>query len=271
MNISVINTNPLSISIILGKKLGLFRDLNLSIIEDFKFIGENPYMEGKSDLMIGDITFFFYALERGKESVITSTLTRTIHLVIKDGVDLNEENLKIGVSRSGLFKLFLENDLKEKLNKPEIVWINNTFERIEALREGIIQGLIAINPFVDIIEDEKIGKVKWSLRESDKDLVMYCFDKNYYEDNKEEVREFHFGIRMAGKIYNNMSLEEKKKFLREEMNYSKEYQQRFLRFTFEEEEDFKEKDFNLCKEWMFREKIIKKDYKYSEYVKSLGK
>lgn len=271
MNISLINTNPLSISIVLGNKLGLFKNLNLSMIEDFKFMGKNPYLEGKSDLMIGDTTFFFYALERGKESIITSTLTRTIHLVIKNGVDLNRKNLKIGVSRNGLFKLFLENDLKNKLNEPEIVWIDNTFERIEALRKGEIQGLIAINPFVDIIEHEEIGNVQWSLRDCTEHLVMYCFDKNYYENNKEEVREFHFGVRMAGKIYNNMPLDEKRKFLIEDMNYTKEYQKRFLNFAFEEEEDLEEKDFNLCKEWMLREGLIKKDYKYNEYVKSLGK
>ncbi|MGL5417269.1 MAG: hypothetical protein ACRDAU_16495 [Clostridium sp.] len=271
MNISLINTNPLSIAIILGKKIGLFKNLNLSIIEDFKFIGENPYIEGKSDLMIGDITFFFYALEKGKESIITSTLTRTIHLVIKEGVGLNEKNLKIGVSRNGLFKLLLEKDLKEKLNEPKIVWIDNTFERIEALKKGEIQGLIAINPFVDIIEYEEIGQVRWSLRDSDKKLVMYCFDKDYYENNIREIQEFHFGVRKASKIYNNMAFEEKEKFLGEDMNYIKEYQRKFVNFTFEEEEDFKEEDFNLCKEWMIREGKIEKDYKYEEYVKSLGK
>ncbi|MGL4850734.1 MAG: ABC transporter substrate-binding protein [Clostridium sp.] len=270
MNITIIKSNPLSIPFILGEKLNLLGKVNLDIIEDFKFCGENPYTSGKSELMIGDITFFFYALEKGIDSVITSNLTRTIHLVLKNGKKITDENLKIGVNRTGMFRLFLEKGLKDCLPNCEIVWINNTFERIEALRKGKIDGLIAINPFIDRIENENLGKVVWSLKEEKENLVMYCFRRSYYEKNKIAIKEFHKGIRKAGKIYNNMTLEEKRKFLDEDMRYEEKYRNKILSFEFEEEKDFKEEDFLICMNWMLRNKEIKKEYDCKSHIKSLG-
>ncbi|MGL5648177.1 MAG: ABC transporter substrate-binding protein [Clostridium sp.] len=270
MNITIIKSNPLSISFILGKKIGLLKDVNLNIIDDFKFIGENPYINGESDLMIGDITFFFYALEKGIDSVITSNLTRTIHLVLGKGKNIKESGLKIGVNRTGMFRLFLEYGLKEHIPKNEIVWINNTFERIEKLKNGEIDGMIAINPFVDKIEHENIGNISWSLRNTGENLVMYCFRRDYYERNTEKIKKFHKDIRKAGQIFNNMSLDEKKIFLKEDMKYEKEYELNFINFKFEEEKDFKKEDFEICMKWMFKNDEIKKEYKYKDYIKSLG-
>ncbi|MGL4763022.1 MAG: hypothetical protein ACRCWG_16490 [Sarcina sp.] len=86
MNIHVIKKNPLSVSAIMADKMGIFKkngvEVNLTVIEDFKFAGRSPYGSGESDAMMGDLTFFFYNFEKGRNSVLTSNLTRTIHLRI---------------------------------------------------------------------------------------------------------------------------------------------------------------------------------------------
>ena len=88
--------------------------------------------------MVGDTTFFFYMLKRGKKAVITSDLTRTIHLVGGPELPTDLTHLKIGANRTGLLRLFLENDLKDMIPNAEIVWINNSYERLEALSKGDI-------------------------------------------------------------------------------------------------------------------------------------
>ena len=272
MKVFIIKKNPLTIPVVLSEALGLYKEnkINVSIKyeEDFLFKGKNPYTTGESDCMIGDLTFFFYALEKGIDSVITSNLTRTIHLLLGKGKSFKDENLKIGVNRTGLFRLFMENDLKDKLKNPQIVWINNTYERIEALKKKEIDGLIAIEPFIDEIENRDLGKRVWSLKNSDKNLVMWCFKREYYEKNKEEVKIFHKVLREANNIYNNMLEEEKRKFLKEHMNYDEEHIEIALKFKFEKEGQVREEDYNLCQEWMIKTGEIKNKYRHAYYNKS---
>ena len=272
MKVFIIKKNPLTIPVVLSEVLGLYKEnkINVSINyeEDFLFKGKNPYATSESDCMMGDLTFFFYALEKGIDSVITSNLTRTIHLLLRKDKSFKDENLKIGVNRTGLFRLFMENDLKDKLKNPEIVWINNTYERIEALKKNEIDGLIAIEPFIDEIENRDLGKRVWSLKNSDKNLVMWCFKREYYEKNKEEVKIFHKVLREANNIYNNMLEEEKRKFLKEHMNYDEEHIEIALKFKFEKEGQVREEDYNLCQDWMIKTGEIKNKYRNAYYNKS---
>lgn len=272
MKVYIIKKNPLTIPVILSEVLGLYEKNKIKVYinydNDFFLKGRNPYTLGESDCMMGDLTFFFYALEKGLDSVLTSNLTRTIHLLLRKDKSFEDENLKIGVNRTGLFRLFMENDLKDKLKNPEIIWINNTYERIEALRKKQIDGLIAIEPFIDEIENEYLGIRAWSLKDSDKNLVMWCFNREYYEKNKEEVKVFHKVLREANNIYNDMLEEEKREFLKEHMNYDEEHIEMALNFTFEEEGPVRQEDFNICQEWMLREGEIKSRYSNEEYNKS---
>ena len=134
INLNLIKNNPLSLTAILADKQRIFKkhgiDMNLYLDEDFFFKGNVEFLEGRSDAMMGDTTFFFYMLEKGKKAVITSNLTRTINLVGKKEVKKDLEGIRVGVNRAGLFRLFLENDLKDIIKNPKIVWINNTYDRI---------------------------------------------------------------------------------------------------------------------------------------------
>ena len=112
IHLTLIKKNPLTLQVLLAQKLGLFQkhhvSVNLSTTEDFLFDGNNPFFCGTSDAMVGDTTFFFYMLKRGKDAVITSDLTRTIHLVAGRHPIQDLSHLKIGANRAGLLRLFLE-------------------------------------------------------------------------------------------------------------------------------------------------------------------
>lgn len=263
INLSLVSKNPLTIPVLIADKMGLFKkydlDVNIDILEDLPFDGNKAFYEGEVDAMVGDLTFFFYMLQRGKKAIVTSTLTRTIHLVggKKFPKDLN--GLKVGVNQAGLFPLLLENDLKDLLSNTEIIYINNTYDRIKALEEGKIHALVAIEPFIsDIVE--KGGEIIWSLRNSDKNLVMWAFDETFYRNNKESVRRFHKALEEAGTIFNEGSPSDKIKIAVEYAGYTLKAATRLKDFEFENQRNFSTDDFELCQQWMYREKKIDRLY-----------
>lgn len=272
INLNLIKNNPLSLTAILADKKGIFEkyniDMNLYLDEDFSFKGNIEFLEGRSDAMMGDTTFFFYMLEKGKKAVITSNLTRTVNLVGRKDLpkDLNE--IRVGVNRRGLFRLFLENDLKDSIKNPKIVWINNTYDRIEALKKGEIDVLVAIEPFVSKIVNDG-GEVIWNSKNSDKNLVMWCFDEDFYNNNFDAVKNFHGALNEAAKIFNASSSEEKVNYFINYCGYSKDMAEGFKDFIFEINSNYKKEDFNLCQEWMYREGEIKKLYDAAALVKKI--
>ena len=263
MNLTLIKKNPLSITTILADKLGIFDKhnvkVNLSLLEDFSFGGESPFYLGESDGTVGDITFFFYALEKGKKSIVTSNLTRTVMLVGRKDLPEKLEGIKVGVNRTGLFRLFLENDLKDKVINPEIVWINNTYERMEALKNGEIDALVAIEPFVTEVVNNG-GKILWSSRESKHNFVSWFFDEEYVNKNPKEIENFHKALNEAAELFNNSSKEEKTRLCRDVIGYSEEVSNLLKEFIFEKEDIYSEEDFNLCQRWMIKEGEITNYY-----------
>lgn len=272
INLNLIKNNPLSLTAILADKQRIFKkhgiDMNLYLDEDFFFKGNVEFLEGRSDAMMGDTTFFFYMLEKGKKAVITSNLTRTINLVGKKEVKKDLEGIRVGVNRAGLFRLFLENDLKDIIKNSKIVWINNTYDRIKALQKGEIDALVAIEPFVSKIVNEG-GEVIWNSRNSDKNLVMWCFDEEFYNNNSEGVKKFHKALNEAARIFNNSSEEDKVNYFMEFCGYSEEVAQGFKDFTFEISNNYQKDDFDLCQEWMYREGEIKKVYNSNILIKNI--
>lgn len=269
INITLIKKNPLCIPAIMASEMGIFKkyniEVNLELPEDFDFGGKNPFLEGESHAMMGDITFFFYMLKRGKNAVITSKLTRTISFLVRKDAPKDLRGLRVGVNRAGLFKLFLENDLKNKLEDVKITWINNTYERIKAIDNGEIDALVAIEPFIGELVDEGYKKV-WSLRESEKNLVMWCFEEKFYRENKEVVKRFHKALEEAKVIFNEFSKEEKVRIAIEYAGYSLNTAKRLEGFTFEKGEVYREEDFNLCQEWMYREGDIDRLYSPKDLI-----
>lgn len=262
INLKLIRVNPLTLPVFIAKEKGIFKkngiDINLRVDENFVFDGNQPFIDGEVDAMMGDITFFFYILEKGKDAVVTSNLTRTIQLVGKN-YPKDLKNLKIGANRSGLLRIYLENDLKELLPDAEIVWINNSYERLEALDKGEIHALVAIEPFIsDVVE--KGGEVIWSSKNSDKNMVMWAFDKEFYMNNKDAVKAFHQSLEEAQNLFNSLTEDEKVKMAIECGEYNQNLAERMRNFEFENQDNFSKKDFELCQEWMLRENEIKNKY-----------
>ncbi len=269
LNINLIKANPLSIPTILAKKLNIFEKhgvkVNLELQEDFTFKPNSDFLEGKTDAMMGDTTFYFYMLEQGKKAKITSNLTRTIFLIGKKDIKLGQDGIRVGVNRKGLFRLFAENDIKDMLPNHKITWINNTFDRMEALKNNEIDVLVAIEPFVSQVLDAG-GEILWNSRNSDKNMVMWCFDSKVIKEKKEAIRSFYSALEEAEEIYNNATEDERVRLCVEVCGYEKEKAIKFNNFTFEKVGNYSHNDFNICQEWMFRNGEISKMYNSEECI-----
>lgn len=263
INFTIIRKNPLMIPVFIANELGIFNkynlEVNLDINDDFTFDKNIKFIQGKTDAMVGDLTFFFYMLEQGKKAVITSTMTRTIYVVGGRNLPEDMNNLKVGVNRSGLFRLFLENDLKNIMPNAKPIWINNSYERLKALDNGDIDALVAIEPFVSDALDLG-GDIIWASKDSDKNLVMWAFDKDFYENNKESVKSFHKAIEEAKIIFNNANEDEKVRLAIKCAGYDEKLANRLRSFEFEKGRKYNINDFNLCQEWMLKEKEINEKY-----------
>lgn len=269
INFTITRKNPLMLPVFIAESLGIFEKNNIKVTldvkDDFTFDKNIKFIDGRSDIMVGDLTFFFYMLEQNKKAVITSTMTRTIYLVGREGLSENLSDLKVGVNRAGLFRLFLENDLKEILPNAKHIWINNSYERLKALEAKEIDALVAIEPFVsDALELG--GDIIWASKDSDKNLVMWAFDEEFYRNNEDAVISFHKSIEEAKEIFNNTLPKEKVDMAINCAGYDEKLASRLDNFEFEKGLKYSIDDFNLCQEWMIREGEIKNRYNGEELI-----
>lgn len=261
--------NPLVLPVILADQLGMFKKqqvtVDLRLAETFQFNGKSEFMTGEVDAMMGDTTFFFYYLKDGKYAKITSNLTRTIQIVGNQDVTA-ETALQIGVNRKGLFRFFQEHFLTGQLKKAQVVWLNNTFERIQAMRDKKINGLVAIEPFITDVLIEFQGEVLWHSKDIPHYFVMWCFAGQFIDEHPQTVRNFHLALSEAAEYFNQLSPSAKVSCCRDIAGYSQDLADRMSDFVFEEQGNYQVEDFDLCQKWLFKEGEISELYEASDYL-----
>lgn len=261
--------NPLVLPVILAKELGFFTkrkvEVDLRLADDFIFQGKEEFMSGEVDAVMGDTTFFFYYLEEGKQAKITSNLTRTIQLV-DNGLTNDETEFIVGVNRRGLFRFFQHYFMPEQLKQASIKWLNNTYDRIEAMRKSDINSLVAIEPFIADIASEFNSRVIWHSNQIDAYFVMWCFDADFIEKNPQTVREFHAALAEAAHYFNQLSAEDKVTTYQRYAKVPLEKARAMSQFYFEEQENYRKSDFDLCQKWMKEEGEISQLYQAERYI-----
>ncbi|MHC5216009.1 ABC transporter substrate-binding protein [Enterococcus sp. LJL128] len=262
-------TNPLVLPIVLADRLGYFDRyqtvVDLELAESFQFHSNKSFVDNEVDGVMGDLTFFFDYLKQGKEAVVTSTLTRTIQLIGYPEA-LKKRGLRVGAARKGLFPFFMDYDLKEMLEDPEIVWIDNTYERINALENKEIDALVAIEPFITQIRKLLPTAVFWDSAASDKTMVMWCFDKAFYQKNPLLVKNFHLALEAAAADFNQLSPDEKIRQCLEVADYSQEAAEEMVHFMFEPQKNYSVRDFELLANWLAEDGQLAESLKGKDYI-----
>ncbi|WP_086349305.1 hypothetical protein [Candidatus Enterococcus clewellii] len=261
--------NPLVLPVILADRLGYFErrqvPVALELSETFQFHSNKSFVGNNVEAVMGDLTFFFDYLNQGKEAVVTSTLTRTIKLIGYPET-ARKKGVRVGAASKGLFPFFLEYDLKNRFDAPEIIWIDNTFERIEALRKNKIDALVAIEPFIHQTMQELPVDVLWDSKDSDKTMVMWCFDKKFYLENQALVQNYHLALEEAAVDFNQLSPEEKMKTCIEVADYTAEAAQEMRNFLFEPQKNYSKRDFQLLADWLAAHEKLDKRVDAKGYI-----
>ncbi|WEG73673.1 ABC transporter substrate-binding protein [Vagococcus intermedius] len=261
--------NPLVLPVILAKELGFFDkrkvEVELRLADDFVFQGKNEFLLGEVDAVMGDTTFFFYYLEEGKQAKITSNLTRTIQLV-DNGMTDDETTFVVGVNRRGLFRFFQQYFMPEQLKNASLKWLNNTYERMEAMRKGEINSLVAIEPFIADVQTEFNSRVVWHSNQIEHYFVMWCFDSQFVEENPQTVRHFHEALEEASSYFNQLSAEDKVITYQTYAKVPLAKAEAMSQFNFEEQKNYQSDDFNLCQKWMKDEGEISQLYEAERYI-----
>lgn len=264
--------NPLVLPVILADRLGYFKrhqvSVDLELAETFQFHSNKSFTGNHVDAVMGDLTFFFDYLKQGKQAIVTSSLTRTIKIVGYPEM-ASKEGIRVGAASKGLFPFFLDNDLKGRFASPEIIWIDNTFDRIEALRKKEIDALVAIEPFIYQTMQQLPTEVLWDSRNSDKTMVMWCFDKAFYMENKELVKNYHAALEEAAADFNQLSPEEKIKNCIEIAEYTEEAAQEMASFMFEPQQNYSPQDFQLLADWLVAHGKLDTPVSAEEYIAAI--
>ncbi|WP_321387476.1 ABC transporter substrate-binding protein [uncultured Enterococcus sp.] len=261
--------NPLVLPVILADRLGYFDryqvPVDLELSETFQFHSNKSFTGNNVDAVMGDLTFFFDYLSQGKEAIVTSTLTRTIKLVGYQNA-AEKKGIRVGAATKGLFPFFLDNDLMGKFDTPKISWIDNTFDRIEALRKREIDALVAIEPFIYQTMKELPVEVLWDSKQSDKTMVMWCFDKAFYLENQELVKNYHLALEAAAADFNQLSSEKKVRTCIEIAEYTEEAAHEMAHFLFEPQQNYSARDFQLLADWLSAHGKLNQPISAADYI-----
>ncbi len=262
INLRLIRVNPLSLPVFIAKEKKIFDkygvDINLGVDEKFLFDDNPDFYQGKADVMMGDIVMFYKMLEKGKDCVITSNLTRTMKLVGKN-YPKDLKGLVIGTGMSPLVKLYVQNDLNDNFKNAKTVKIKNSYDRVNALLTGEVHALSAIEPFIsDVLE--KGGEVIWDSRDSRSNLLLWTFDRKFYNKNKDLVIRFHQALEEAQNLFNSSSENEKVILATECGKYEQNLANRMRNFSYEKQDNFNQEDFDVSQEWMYKNNEISKLY-----------
>lgn len=246
--------NPLVLPLILAQELELFTahgvTVDLRLSDTFIFNGKEEFLTNEVTGMMGDTTFFFYYLNEGKQAKITSTLTRTIQLVGKKDW-ASYENLTVGINQTGLFRFFQDTYLTSLLPPTNYSFINNTYERMTALKNNDIQALVAIEPFVShILGEQEDTEVIWHSNHIEACYVMWCFDADFVEAHPESIRGFHLALSEAERYFNSQSPEEKRRLITTHCQLTEKQSLTFSDFQFEPSRNYSPEDYTLCQNWM---------------------
>ena len=223
----------------------------MNLTDDFIFHTKEAFLNKEIDALMGDISFFFYYLEAGKQAVITSTITRTIQLVGKSNWRTLPQ-LTIGINRTGLFRFFYDTYLKNKLPPTTYTYLDNTYERIAALKEGRIDGLVAIDPFVATVLALPAMETIWHSNQIDACYVMWCFDQEFAMKYPEDIRQFHQALAEAQTWLNTLDNQTRQEYFHRYGHFSVEQAKSFAEFYYEPQQNYRQADFLCCQNWLMK-------------------
>lgn len=247
IKIGLLEKNPLSIQPLLAEKLGLFDKYNIQV--EITKIGHFPaFAMEHVTAQVGDTTRIFERLKQGEDLIITSDLTRTMKLILKKGVDKNKK-LKILAAKEQSLGIYTEYYLHKNGYQFEFVTETSMLKRVEMIRNCEVDGACMIDPFLIEFIDNGYELV-YEGKNHQHNFTCWAFHREYLEKyGKENIIKFHRALNEAGQYYNQLTNQEKLKFVQENLDYQKNLKQFYENFRFELDHEYQYETLLECYKW----------------------
>lgn len=208
IKLEVLNRNPLSLEPLIAEKMGYFKnnnvDVEIGIVTSFP-----PFDMSRVTANVGDITRIFERLATGEKLVVTSDLTRTMKLILKDNYDRNK-TLKILAAQDQSLGIYTEYYCQQNgIDFEYFVPTDRSFDtRRELIKNGDVDGACMIDPFlIDFIGNGY--QVAYEGKNHEHNYTCWAFHKEYYDNNPEAVANFHKSLNQASDYWNELSDDDK--------------------------------------------------------------
>ncbi len=249
--------NPLTLTPLIAKEQGYFDEENLEVeVELFKI--RKPFQMDDTTANVGDVTRIFELVYNGLDMVITSDLTRTMKLILRDEWQ-NKDKLDIIISPNQSLGIYGEEFFKELGIDYNIVSGGNVYEREVLLKSGEIDGALMIDPFLIPFINHGYQLV-FEGKNHIHNYTCWAFRKSYADKYPQNVLAFHSALNKAGQYFNSLSYSEKIDYAKHLLSFEDNLDDYYGNFVFEEDREYSSDALHACFNWK-----IKQD----EYLKSL--
>lgn len=206
IKIKLIKANPLSLQPMIALHHGFFKshgvEVDVELLETLK-----PFYIDDTTANVGDVTRIFEHIYNGRDMIITSDLTRTMKLILKDNYKEKEE-LVLGFSPNQSLGIYCEEFLESNNIKYVNIPATSIAQRRSQVMTNTLDGVCMIDPFLN----EAINngyKVAYEGKNHQYNYTCWAFKKEFVDNHKQDVLNFHKALNEAGQYFNSLGEQEK--------------------------------------------------------------
>ena len=253
IDLELLYKNPLTLQAMIAQKEGFFKELDVPV--NIKLIDYLPGFDMTHvTANVGDTTKVVEALKSGNDIVITSTLTRTMKIILKRNISPTKK-LKLIASSNQSLGIYVERKMKELGLSYESITCKEMKERQKMLDNLEVDGACMIDPFLL----RHIG-TNYELIQEGKDTsynyTCWAFKGEYARENPIQVIKFHKALNKATDFYNNMKVSDKFTYASSLLDIDKSLKDFYENLTFVEDTEYSILDLMYVYQW----KVEKENY-----------
>lgn len=246
IRLQLLDKNPLSLEPILAKELGIFEKNGVEV--SYEMVTSFPAFDmTKVDANVGDTTRIFERLTAGEDLIITSDLTRTMKLMLRD--DYKQfDKLKILASEDQSLGIYTEYYTKLHGIEFEYVIERNMKKRVELITSGAVDGACMIDPFlIDFIGNGFF--LAYEGKEYPHNYTCWAFHRSFDNENPGQIKQFHKSLNEASDYWNNLTPEDKLKLAYKYLDVWPSLEDYYKSLEFNQDSEYTKEALDTCYEW----------------------
>lgn len=246
IKLEVLDKNPLSLEPLLAAKWGYFKANNVDV--KIGYVPSFPAFDmTKVTANVGDTTRIFERLASGEELVITSDLTRTMKLILRDDYKQHGK-LKLLAAEDQSLGIYTEFYCNQHNIEFEYLTERSFVKRREMIKSGEVDGACMIDPFlIDFIDNGYF--IAYEGKHHEHNYTCWAFHKEYYDNNPEAVINFHKSLNQVSTRWNDLSGDEKLALAEELLVVPTDLHDFYRELTFNQDKPYTRAALETCYQW----------------------